>query len=82
MPLILSLALGAVGLVLIRSAFATPPDPREVLRSLFAGGSLFESTSGKSMGGPGAVGGEGQGYLPGPATNAAGRIGTVNPNVE
>lgn len=49
MPLILSLALGAVGLVLIRSAFATPPDPREVLRSLFAGGSLFEP-SGKSMG--------------------------------
>jgi len=44
MPLILSLALGAVGLVLIRSAFATPPDPREVLRSLFAGGSLFEPT--------------------------------------
>jgi len=27
--------------VLIKSAFTTPPDPREVLRMLFAGGSLF-----------------------------------------
>jgi len=41
MPLILSLVLGSIGLVLVKTAFTTPPDPREVLRSLFAGGSLF-----------------------------------------
>lgn len=37
MGLIMSLVLGSVGLVLIKTAFNTPPDPRVVLKDLFSG---------------------------------------------
>ena len=74
MPLIMSLVLGAVGLVLVKTAFTTPPDPRVVLRTLFAGGSILESSNTDLPTGSSAVG-----IVP-PATNAV-RRGTVNRNI-
>ena len=48
MGLLLALVLGSVGLVLVKSAFTTPPDPRIVLKEVFTGTFSLTSSSGSS----------------------------------